>query len=308
MPRPLTLRTALVAAALVLLLVAAVTAAGLIVREWVSTGPGGPQYTDDLTIGEVYRDAADFYSDLHIGADGRALLAMRVPVPWPDREPAKAAIVRFDLSGGGRGPVDVLSFERLRDPALWIPGTDVTSGGPGRTPHAGPALSVAPNGDLFVAASMYPGGTGRMPGASTIVVAGSDGTVARVVTSGELVASGLFDRLDEVIGMTAVASAPELLWARVDGRSASGGSHAWLFQVAEPNADGDWSDRLIRPLTLPPSVPSMDYGVYERAYGSLVAEPSIEGRDGRGRSSCPRSDATAPSAITGSPTRSATGT
>ena len=45
-------------------------------------------------------------------------------------------------------------------------------------------------------------------------------------------------------------------------------------------ADGDWSDRVIRPVRLPATVPQVEYGIYERTYGPFVAEPAIGDRDG----------------------------
>ena len=280
--RPLTLRGLLAAAALILLLVAVAAATGLVIRDWLSAGPAGPQYTDDFTLTQVYREPGVFYLDLHLAPDGRSLLAMRVPVGWPDREPAEGAIVSFEpASDGSWRPRDVLPFERLRDPALWDPGTLLTDVAIGRTPNMPDSVSVAQDGSVFVAASLYELGLTRPQGASTIAAMDSDGSLQPVLTSGELLASGLFDRLNEVIGMSVVASEPGVLWGRVDGPVADPpGNHTWLFTVTDPNSDGDWSDRVIRPIRLPPTVPQVEYGVYERSYGAFVAEPAIGDQDG----------------------------
>jgi hypothetical protein len=292
--RPLVLTPRLLLlAVLALLLAACVAAAYIAIQGWLSTGPRGLQFSDDFTFTEVYRDggapiepgptsASLSYPEFAIARDGSVLYAVRRP-SYP--EPA-ASLVRFtNLDGQELAREEVLAYSTLTDPALWDPSLDPSTfdiGDPFR--DGGDTLAIGPNGELFLAIAAYgrervpnPGAeeqatglramdpditddeiariTSHQPllGVSLIALA-PDGGRQRVVTSDELEAAGL-DIAGRSFSVSVAASASDRLWLKVAVHG-PGISEPHLFQIIDPTGDGDWSDRLVLPLALPPSVPA----------------------------------------------------
>ena len=52
-----------------------------------------------------------------------------------------------------------------------------------------------------------------------------------------------------------------------------------LIQIVDPTADGDWSDRVVRPLVLPTSIPQVKDRVWDWGYGGFVPVAPVEGQD-----------------------------
>jgi Tol biopolymer transport system component len=296
-PRPLILtQRPVLLALLALLLAAGVAAAAYIALQgWLSTGPRGIQFSDEFTFSEVYREGGEplelgleplslFYPEFAMARDGSVLYAVRRPT-YP--EPA-ASLVRFtNLDGRGLAREEVLAYSTLTDPALWDPSLDPSTfdiGDPFR--DGGDTLAIGPNGELFLAIAAYgrelvpnPGAeeqaaelramdpdisdeeiarlTSQQPllGVSLIALA-PDGGRQRVVTSHDLEAAGL-DIAGRGFSISVATSAPDRLWLKVAVHG-PGLSEPHLFQVVDPTGDGDWSDRLVLPLALPPTVPASE--------------------------------------------------
>jgi hypothetical protein len=279
--RPMTPRMALLIALTLLLLACTAAGAWAILHGWVSSGPRGPQFTDDFTFAEVYREQGTSLLDLQAGPGGETLYALR---SGPHSKPGEgAAVVRLRPGGAGLTAETVIELEAFRDPAAWPPGTDLSAGAivPGTATIAREhLLSVARNGDLFVNLGLS-ADPQRTPDATTIAVAHPDGSVARALSIGDLVDAGLMEGSLRWPMLTATASAPDRLWARAQGNRPGGEDEVVvrLFEVIDPNADGDWADRVVLPLVLPDEIPPMVTGSWEWVHGGFVAEPSIPGRD-----------------------------
>lgn len=282
---PVTPRVVLLAIAALVVLGCAAAAAYLVAQTWLSSGPRGAQYTNDFTFAEVVREPGAFYSDMKVAADGRSILALRQPIAVaPDKlDQGEAVIVRWDLDGTlPLSPTVAFRLEALRDPRYWDAGTDVANAVVAGSPTGmapGDQLSVASNGDMFVGIATWPDGRSDVvPTAGSLVVVHPDGSAQKIVTVHELSAAGLLEHPEETGWITAVASAPDRLWARAE-TPAPGGAAFSLFEIIDPGADGDWSDRVVRPLVLPSTVPQVGYDTYERLYGAFVAEPTVAGAD-----------------------------
>ena len=289
--RPMTLRGVALALLSLLLVACSALAVYEVARTWLGTGDRGPQHTSDFWLTRVYTEPDAYYDDVQLAPDGQSLIAFRQPFPkpWgsPNMDPREWAIVRIPLGGEAHAATTVTTLEDLRHAVRWDPGVASDVGFVQRSPSriAGDLLSVASNGDLFVALSLTPTENGAISSSSALVVIHPDRTAQTIVTAGELEASGLLapltdPRSAEVAG---VASAPNRLWVRAsaeaqrdDGTWEAG---SWLLEIVDPTADGDWSDRVVHPLVLPASTPRMRYATYDWQYAAFVAEPSTPGND-----------------------------
>jgi len=294
-PRPLVLtQRPVVLALLALLLAAGVAAAAYIALQgWLSTGPRGIQFSDEFNFTEVYREDGDeiepgpaplslFYPEFAIARDGSALYAIRRPA---HPEPA-ASLVRFtNLDGQGLVREEVLAYSTLTDPALWDPSLVPSTfdiGDPFR--DGGDTLALGPDGELFLAIAAYGRERVPNPGAEeqaaelramkpditdeeiarfnsrqpllgvSLIALRADGAQQRMVTSHELEAAGL-DIAGRGFSVSVAAAASDRLWLKIAVHGPDL-SEPHLFQVIDPTGDGDWSDRLVLPLALPPSVPA----------------------------------------------------
>jgi hypothetical protein len=293
--RPLVLTPRLLLlAVLALLLAACVAAAYIVLQGWLSTGPRGLQFSDDFTFTEVYREGGApiepgpvsvglHYPEFALSPDGSALYAVRIP-RYPDH---MASIVRLTgLAGEQLAREEVLDLATLSEPALWDAGLDPSTVDIGLAPSNDDRLSVGPGGDLFIALGAYGRERERLPDAdqaeqelranwpditdeelervttrqplvaASIVVVRPDGARQRILTVAELQAAGLVPAGQGDVSISAVASSADRLWLRSD-LFGSQGNATFLFEVLDPNRDGDWSDRSVLPLVLPDEMPSL---------------------------------------------------
>ena len=288
-------RPLLVAILIVLVLAGVAAAAYLISTNWLSTGPRGIQFSDEFTFTEVYRDGglpvepgplphSVYYADFAISHDGSAIYAVRMP-SYPERAATLVRLTGLDEPTLQRE--DVLDYAELTDPALWDPGVDTSAVDVGILLFNSDddTLAVAPDGQVFLAAAAY--GRERIPlpyaeeqeaelranwsditeaeieqlttrqpiVSATLIVVRPDGSRQKVLTIGELVAAGLLTTDGAEASITVAASAADRLWVKseVFGEEASGRPN--LFQVLDPDGDGDWSNRVVLPLALPDSIP-----------------------------------------------------
>jgi len=277
---PPRLRLALVVIALLLLLAGIATATYFGVREWVSTGPRGIQYTNDFTLVELAGDVD--YGNLTLAHSGDELYG--ISAPYDDLE--KAAIVRISGLRGDRAESEVvLRLADLKDPALWDPGADLSEPVSPEifvVPEFAPGPSVAENGDLAFVAAV---GQGRRK-STALFVRHADGEVEKVLTLRELVDAGLLDPaavLPQNGLLLGVAfSSPDRLFFHVnDGPGLNRVSR--FLEVVDPNADGDWADREVAELELPAELDRLDrpFPDPRKAWyvNKLLAEPSVGGDD-----------------------------
>src|SRR3990172_8293974 len=287
-------RPLLVAILIVLVLAGVAAAAYLISTNWLSTGPRGIQFSNDFTFAEVYRDGglpvepgprptSIYYADFAISHDGSAIYAVRMP-SYPERAATLVRLTGLDEPTLQRK--DVLDYAELTDPALWDPGVDTSAVDVGILLFNSDddTLAVAPDGQVFLAAAAY--GRERIPlpyaeeqeaelranwsditeaeieqlttrqpiVSATLIVVRPDGSRQKVLTIGELVAAGLLTTDGAEASITVAASAADRLWVKseVFGEEASGRPN--LFQVLDPDGDGDWSNPVLLPLPPPRSV------------------------------------------------------
>ena len=291
---------------------AAVAAAYVSVGTWLSAGPRGVQFTSDFELVELFRadGRATSYQGLTIGPEGRDIYALRQRFNLPESgeehielaDPERA-LVRFYGIQEERVQTEVLlHFEDLSDPALRDPGVDLSGViepnwglGKGRD-----LISVASNGDLFFHVNAraqgkevieFREGTESMspvPLGTSVIVRHPEGTVQKVLTLRELVSAGLLDAAAIQVrpSVIVVASAPDRLWLNVLTFGRFLGPDALLvrrfYEVHDPNGDGDWSDRVVQPFSLPDIVGAGDYRVADTPpwwLGSMTTEPSLGGED-----------------------------
>ncbi len=292
-PRVLTPRlTLIIAISLALLAAAAAGAYYVSVQTWLSAGPRGVQFTNDFELVELFRDddPRTVYQEMTIGPEGKEIYVIRFfgQEEAELSDPQETAIVR--MSGLQEEQVQievVLRFSDLKDPALWHPHMDV----PGIIlPELVPPAAI--NGDLFLVASAWadtqlPEGAFRPegpPAGSSIIVRHPDGMLQKVLTVRELVDAGLLDSAapDLIFNRAVVASAPDRLWLqfitleRVEGQPTV--VRRMIYEVRDPNGDGDWFDRTVTPLSLPAFV-AEEQRPDCCPFMSLVAEPTLGGED-----------------------------
>lgn len=288
-PRALTPRAILILLPGLMLLAAAAAAAYYVTTQtWLSAGPRGVQFSSDFELVELFRaEPGAQYSDLAIGAGGDDIYAIRLvsdPLSLEEGpDLAKTAIVRlYGLQAEQLRTEVVLNFGDLKDPALWDPGTDLSGSIlPACCSDPKSKLSVTPNGDLFLLASASTGTTFRdaynRVQATSLIVRHPDGRTQQVLTLRELADASLIN------AVAIAASASDRLWLLVlTQRPVQAGEHVvrLIYQIQDPNADGDWSDRKVVPLTLPAPVGGEDAPAGETWFLlNLVAEPSLSGED-----------------------------
>jgi len=248
---------------------------------WLSAGPRGVQFTSDFQLVERFRDTEGYYADFKLGPEGNHIYALWMP-SYPERD---AVLVRLYGSEEERLQTEkILDFSELTDPALWDPGIDLSGVviGVVLCMSGDDLLSVASNGDLFLVAGAWSGDFRSAPplGVSLIVLH-PDGSQQKVLTVRELEEAGLLDltNADRGASLAVVASAPDRLWLKTETFPTGAVGFTRFYQVQNPDGDGDWSDRTILPLSLPPSLPTGE-GKEERwLLRQMVAEPSLGGED-----------------------------
>ena len=130
--------------------------------------------------------------------------------------------------------------------------------------------------DLSPVESAARGGLGHL----LLYVLHPDGSRQLVLRGSELVRSRLFP--PDWMEWQIVASAPHRIWLWVDPAEATGPQR--LFEVIDPNADGDWSDRVVRSVSLPAPLPfakrrTGTFDSVSEGRWQLAAEPSLQGDD-----------------------------
>jgi hypothetical protein len=218
---------------IVLLVLAAIATATLGLHVWLSSAPGGVQFSASYRLSDVFSaseaNGAE-WSSFALSPAGHDVYALRT-----DGSGGHQEVMR--VSGVDRGTrlraTRVLGFTELERP--------------GRRVGSGGALAVAPGGDLVLVVPVADGGIRSLE----LVVMRPDGSRQVVVTSEDLVRNRLFP----VANMTwqLAASASDRVWLAVG--PAAGNGPQRLLEIVDPNADGDWSDRVVRPIALPASVP-----------------------------------------------------
>jgi hypothetical protein len=278
---PPRLRLVLIVLALLLLLAGVALATYFGVRTWVSAGPRGVQYTSDFRLAVAFRapprpeSRTAYRSSFVLAPSGRDVYAVRYLPPWPRR---RAELVRIaGVASGSRAHEErLLDYQDLAEPRLWDPGTDlghaVIGEYMGLDDSRVQSIAVAANGDVFLIAAAWPSNKIPVhyapPRDVSLIVRHPDGSLQKVLTSEELVRSGVLRSGGaNRVALGVAASAKDRLWLRV--RQPAG-----LFvELSDPNGDGDWADRVIRRLRLPSSF----QGAWR--FPQLVAEPSVQGED-----------------------------
>ncbi len=295
-PRVLTPRLILIIAIALALLAAVAAGAYVSFQTWLSAGPRGVQFTNDFELVELFRDndPRTVYQELAIGPEGKEIYAIRFfgQEEAELSDPQETAIVRMSGLQEERVQIEVvLRFSDLKDPALWDPDMNL----PGIIlPELVPPAAI--NGDLFLLASAWadtqlPEGEHRPegpPAGTSVIVRHPDGMLQKVLTVRELVDAGLLDAAapDRIFHRAVVASAPDRLWLQFITLQDVGPGfqkiiRRFIYEIEDPNGDGDWSDRTVVPLSLP------DFVAEEQRpdccpFSGLVAEPTLGGEDRSG--------------------------
>ena len=272
MKRPIRFVTS-VGTALLLAANAGVTASAT--TEWHADGRDGAQVLDGFSLTEVYRDKQVYDWAFAPEPGGHSFLALRRELDAKTMMDTGASVVRFTADDQGRlSQSVVLDIEALRDPVLWDAGVDLAA-----ADLYTDALSVAPSGDAFVSAGASMDGT---IAASTLVRIAPDGSLQKVVTAGELGATGIFPPAIRYPWVHVVAASDGVLWGHAEGYDPSTDQLTRLIQIVDPTDDGDWSDRIVRPLVLSASIPQLEDGVWDWRYGDFVPDGLAADADGPG--------------------------
>ena len=316
MPRAsLRLRIALILVLLVLLLVGIATASYFGARGWVSAGPRAAQYQSNYRLRTAFSTTGDavgwapggnsvgWWTSLALSPGGRDLYAMVLPGAASTPE-----LVHVDgiNSGTELRATPVLDLANLNVPnwCVWpfvrpvsVAGNgDVffVAGGLDVPPGASAGRSCALSGAMNdVQAFLHPAATGLgydpTPTQSAargelghllLFVLRPDRSRQLILSGSDLVRSKLFP--PDWMEWRIVASAPDRVWLWVDPVVFRGPQR--LFELIDPNGDGDWSDRLVRRVALPASLPFAKRRTGRSDYPprwswQLVAEPSLPGDD-----------------------------
>jgi hypothetical protein len=243
------LRFALVVVVLGLLLAGVATATYVAVHKWVSASPRGPQYTSTYRLSSVFTTKnLGSVESFALGPGGHDLYFVR------DAQSAPQVWRVSHLDRGVRHQATrVVDFRTL-------PGLREPIGGRG-------GLGVGPNGDLFLVACARP--VGREPECDLVLyVVRPDESRQRILSGDDLIRSKLVPS-NGGWWWAPAATAPNRLWIPVGPYKGIG--RLRLLEVVDPNADGDWSDRVVRPVALPTSLAS--------GFWQLAAEPPLPGDD-----------------------------
>ncbi len=199
------------------LLLAATTAATASAdTEWHKVRPDGAQVRGGYSLTEAFSDKGVWYSNFTPEPSGDSFLALRTTLA-DDVGDWTTGIVRFVPGDDGQLKASVvLDLEQLRDPALWDTDVDLD----GATIRPGPGnggaspVSVAPGGDLFVTVSADRDSVNL---GSTLARVAVDGSVHRMLSSGDLTAEGIFPAAVASPWVSVVASGDDWLWGRAEG-------------------------------------------------------------------------------------------
>jgi hypothetical protein len=140
---------------------------------------------------------------------------------------------------------------------------------------SGGAVAAAGNGDIFLDVPA------RHPW-ETLFVLHRNGERQAIIDGRDLIEAGLFPA-DGGVSFRIAASAPDRLWLLAEPWE--GDSPQRLFEVIDPNGDGDWSDRVLRPIALPDSLPlakpwqRTSWNSFPDWSWQLAAEPPVPGDD-----------------------------
>ena len=277
------LRLALIVIAILLLLGGIATATYLGVRTWVSAGPRGVQFTSDFTLTRLASGVP--YPSLALRLDWTEAYAITAD----PSDLTRASLLRVSGLREGRVRSEVvLHFRDLKDPALWDPGADL-SGTVVPDAYARQGAAVDAKGDIVLIASVSRAKKLRdlartAPESTALLLRRADGSVGRVLTLRELVSARLLDASavrepGRELAVTVAAPGRLFLYVQDNGERLR---FRRIYEVVDPNADGDWSDREIKPLELPrflgfdrPVTDPHAAWYVER----LLAEPSVGGDD-----------------------------
>ena len=282
---PRALRLALIVLVLLLLLATVALATYFGIRTWISASPGGVQYASDFRLGIVFRDPprawsrSQFHSSFVLAPSGNDIYNVtylpprQIPGPWRERN---AELVRLVGVASGRAREErLLAYRHLAQPRLWDTGTDLRHAV--ISEYRGPqSLALARNGDVFLLAATRPSSKRRSAKAAvSLIVRHADGSLQKVLTVRELMRSGILEAGGTSNGALGVAaSAPDRLW--LSARQSPG----FLLEVIDPNADGNWADRVVHRLRLPPSFPkAATTSGRSWTFHQLLAEPSTATED-----------------------------
>ncbi len=267
-------RIAVAIAILLLLLAGIATATYLGVRSWVSSSPRGVQHTSDYRLTTVFTTHVKrTWSSFSLGPGGHDLYALRTAFFGPARGTELVRLAGVDRSAGPTSVDRVLDFQALAPPnwRSWncseIPTSD------------------ASNGDVFLATCgtdvPYRSAVADGLGYLLLYVLHPDGSHQRILTGDDLVRLKLAPSHGGWWPSIA-ASAPDRVWIWVDPFEGTGPQR--LVQVLDPNADDDWSDRIVREIQLPRSLPfarrpTKPFYWYPQWRWQLAAEPPLRGDD-----------------------------
>ena len=293
-------RVALVLMAVLLLLAGIATATYFGVRGWVSAGTRGVQYQSDYRLATVFTSRGNpvgwspggnpvpWWTSLALGPGGHELYAMTLPagahtpklfrVEGVDRGTRLHATQLLSL-----GSLDVpnwcawpflrpVSAASSGDVFFVVGGLDIPVMGAGTgCPRAG-AMNDAQAFRLLgyetsAAESASRGGLGHL----LLFARHPDGSRQLILSGGDLVRSKLFP--PDWMEWEIAASAPDRVWLWVVPLDGKGPRR--LFELIDPNADGNWSDRIVRRIELPASLAS----AWSWRSWQLAGEPSLPGDD-----------------------------
>jgi ABC transporter substrate-binding protein PnrA-like len=235
--RPSTrLGLALAVVALLLLVAGIATAMYLSIHNWVSSSPRGVQYASDYRLTKVYPapspHGAVAWSNFALSANGHDLYAIRSP-----RWPGSSRILQLvRVTGIDRG------VEHHVATTVDLTGIDPRIGGIFVT-------DVASNGDAFLGIAVNDQPYAKGDGNQLLFVVHPDGSRERFLSSGDLSCAGL-THPDGGWWASLAASAPDRVWIWIQPWGNHRGTQR-LVEVTDPNADGRWSDRVLRGISLP---------------------------------------------------------
>jgi hypothetical protein len=240
-------------AMLVLVLMVAVAVAARLTGRWLDAGPDGAQVRDDYRLVATIPGLGGLpiYERFALAPDGHDLYAIAEP----------------DTNAGGG----------IASRPVMLVVHDVDTNAPTRSLHSldlpdqrgAGWLSVAGDGHVFLGLE------------HSVVLLDSNGVSQPVVSLADL---GIAREPSlQGGGIAVAATAPDRLWLRVE----VGGSQSLrvdygtyrFFEVTDPNADGNWSDRVVQPVVLPHSVPAQPQreGANIWKFQQLLTDPSGNG-------------------------------